>query len=313
MHRLVRVRREPSQGCRDVRGLRVVHVADTADLSDRLQAVWNARERARGLVAIASSSIPAARAAAVAAAAFSRLWAPRISGSAGSGSSAENSIPSRPSPRGTTAMPGPFEDPQLGGTVGLEAAVAVEVIGLEIQHDRYLARERVDVLELERGHLAHDPVGRLDRAERRADVSGDGHVPSCRPEDRAEKLGGRRLAVRPGHADEASAARGEQAPAELDLGPDGDPAAPRLLDERALAGHPGRLDEELDTVEEREVVSRCRASRRSRRRRRRATRAGPPGREPRAREPVDERPSRADVRVVLVEEREAARRRGSRR
>jgi hypothetical protein len=49
--------------------------------------------------------MPAARAAAVAAAAFSRLWRPGIAGSAGSGSSAENSIPGRPLPRGTIAVP----------------------------------------------------------------------------------------------------------------------------------------------------------------------------------------------------------------
>src|SRR5262249_6866392 len=54
---------------------------------------------------IASSQMPAARAAAVAAAAFSRLWTPGMSGSAGSGSSAENAIPSSPKPRGTTLTP----------------------------------------------------------------------------------------------------------------------------------------------------------------------------------------------------------------
>ena len=74
----------------------------------------------RSASAIASSPIPAARAAAVAAAAFSRLCAPRISGSAGSGSSAANSIPSRPSPRGTTFAPRPLEDAQLRVAVGLE-------------------------------------------------------------------------------------------------------------------------------------------------------------------------------------------------
>ena len=81
----------------------------------------------------------------------------------------------------------------------------------------------------------------------------------------------------------------EQAPAELDLRPDGDAAPPRLDDERPLARHARVLDDELDAVQQPKVVLVAElavdshdlvAARLERRR----------GRDARAREPVDERP-----------------------
>ena len=93
---------EPAERRSDVRRLAVVDVADAVALADELEPVRNPG-KAKSADAIASSPIPAARAAAVAAAAFSRLCAPRSSGSAGNGSSAANPIPSRPRPRGTTS------------------------------------------------------------------------------------------------------------------------------------------------------------------------------------------------------------------
>src|SRR5207248_1083699 len=47
-----------------------------------------------------------------------------------------------------------LEDAQLRRPVGLERAVPVEVVRLEIEQDRDVAGELVDVLELERRQLA---------------------------------------------------------------------------------------------------------------------------------------------------------------
>ena len=57
------------------------------------------------------------------------------------------------------------EDAQLRPHVGRERAVAVEVVGRDVQQHRRLGRERERVLELERGRLAHDrrPSGRATR------------------------------------------------------------------------------------------------------------------------------------------------------
>ena len=51
----------------------------------------------------------------------------------------------------------PFEDTELRGAVRVEGAVPVEVVGLEIEEDRNVAGERVDILELEARELADDP------------------------------------------------------------------------------------------------------------------------------------------------------------
>ena len=78
-------------------------------------------------------------------------------------------------------------------------------------------------------------------------VPGDG-----RAQHRAEELARRRLPVRPGDAEDRPFA--EQAVGELDLAPDGDPAAASLGHERRLAGHPRALDEEADAVERRDLL-----------------------------------------------------------
>ena len=191
----------------------------------------------RSASAIASSGTPAARAAAVAAAAFSRLWRPGMSGSAGSASSAENSIPSMPEAARHDLRARALEDAELRVAVGLEGAVPVEVVGLEVEEDGDVAGERVDVLELEARELADDPgVRRRDlrrRRQRPADVAGDLDGPAGGAEDRAEQLGRRRLAVRPRDADRARRRR-EQPVAELDLAPERDAARARAGDERRL-------------------------------------------------------------------------------
>ena len=72
-----------------------------------------------------------------------------ISGSAGSGSSPENSTPASPDPRDHRDS-GALEDPELRCPVGLERPVPVEVIRLQVQPDRHLTAELMNVLELER-------------------------------------------------------------------------------------------------------------------------------------------------------------------
>src|SRR6185312_13063202 len=96
----------------------------------------------------------------------------------------------------------PLEDSQLRVAVGLEGAVPVEMVRLEVEQHCDLAGQLVHVLELKARQLADDERARLDLAvevgQRAADVSR-----GRRLEDRAEQLRGRRLAVRAGDADEA--------------------------------------------------------------------------------------------------------------
>ena len=56
------------------------------------------------------------------------------------------------------------EDLELGGAVGLEGAVAVEVVLGEVEQHRRLGRERLGVLELERGRLGDDVRAWRERA-----------------------------------------------------------------------------------------------------------------------------------------------------
>src|SRR5262249_58028833 len=110
--------------------------------------------------------------------------------------------PAEPQPAWHDPGTRPLEDAQLRVAIGLERAVAVEVVGLEVEEHRDVTYERLDILELERRELANDPVHAADGGERRADVPGNGDVATRRPEDRAEQLGRPRLAVRAGNADD---------------------------------------------------------------------------------------------------------------
>ena len=212
---------------------------------------------------MASSEMPAARAAAAAAAAFSRLCSPGMRGSAGSGSSAANST-RRPSP-GTGPKPARddgdvlgrlvLEDAELGGPVGVEVAVAVEVVGRHVEEHGDARPELVDVLELEARQLADDPGVLRDRAvetgQRAADVAGDRDRLAGRAEDLAQELAGRRLAVRPGDPEERVR---QEARAELDLAPDGHAPRARGGHEGYLARDTGALDQQVHVVDERGVL-----------------------------------------------------------
>ena len=137
-----------------------------------------------------------------------------------------------------------LEDPQLRIPVGLDRAVAVEVVGLEVDEHGDAAAEHVDVLQLEGRELADDELPGLgiDPGQRPADVT---RGPEA--EDRAQELGRRRLAVRAGDADEVDA---EQPVAELDLAPDRDPARPRDADEQLARRDARALHEHVHVVEQ---------------------------------------------------------------
>ena len=170
---------------------------------------------------------PAARAAAVAAAAFARLWRaadPRL-GRERVVVGELDAVAPRPGTAAEAARhdgdvvgPLPLEGPELGSRVGLERPVPVEVVGLEVRQHRDARAERLDVLELERGELAHDPRVRRRRPDegrqRPPDVARDLRRDAGGVENRAEQRRGRRLPVRPRHADERVR---EQSHAELDL------------------------------------------------------------------------------------------------
>ena len=160
---------------------------------------------------------------------------------------------------GGIARPLRREEAQLGVAIRLEAAVAVDVVGLKVEQHGDARREGVDVLELERRGLADDPrvlgdslpaVG--DAGDRPPHVARDLHRPPGGTEDRADQLGGGGLAVGARHGDEGP--RREQPEPELDLAPHGDAAAARLDDERLLARHAGALDEQASAVEQGRVV-----------------------------------------------------------
>ena len=100
------------------------------------------------------------------------------------------------------------EEPALGGEVAAEAAVAVEVVGGEVEEDGDVGLERAGELDLVGGELEDDDHavrGRIEVEDAAADVA-----PTCtgRPaacEDMGGERGGRRLAVRAGDGDDLRA------------------------------------------------------------------------------------------------------------
>ena len=128
--------------------------------------------------------------------------------------------------------------------------MAVEVVGREVEEDRALGREGDAVLELEAGGLADDGRVGVDlagqRGERRADVAGHRDRLAGGPVDVPEQLDGGRLAVGPGHRDEAVRNR---PPGQLQLPDHVDPALQSRRDHRRLPGNPGALDDRPHPIE----------------------------------------------------------------
>ena len=83
-----------------------------------------------------------------------------------------------------------LEDAQLRVAIGLERPMPVEMVGLEVEQDCDVARERHDVLELEARELAHDPRPRLhgqrNFAQGHVLVAGEHGVDARRGEHRAQ-------------------------------------------------------------------------------------------------------------------------------
>jgi hypothetical protein len=128
-------------------------------------------------------------------------------------------------------------------------AVAVEMIGLEVEEDADHGIEGFDVLELKRRELTDDPRGGVDcadeRRQRAAHVARDLDRAIGRAKDLAEQLAGRRLAVRPGYAEDGVR---EELRAQLDLAPDGNTAPARAGDEQCLTRDTRALHDEIDPL-----------------------------------------------------------------
>ncbi len=145
-----------------------------------------------------------------------------------------------------------LEDPQLGGDVAAVAAVPVEVVLRQVEEHAHARTEALDVLELEARELGDDDRLGVHHARHRRqgvpDVAAHGHREAGVAEDGAGELGGRRLAVGAGDADERVA---EEPAGQLDLAPQRHAAMQRLLHDRALVGDPGTLDEKAGVVRKR--------------------------------------------------------------
>ena len=114
-----------------------------------------------------------------------------------------------------------LEDAELRVDVPLERAVAVEVVGLEVEQDGDARAERLDVLELERRELADDPA-RPGRPSRRA----TSRAGRCCPATSTGRPAARKIAPRssdvvvfpfvPGDAEDAGSAS-SRAPSSISL------------------------------------------------------------------------------------------------
>ncbi len=134
-------------------------------------------------------------------------------------------------------------------------AVPIEMIRRDVEQHRGLRRELERVFELERRCLADDRRARLDRlderAERGADVAGDGDRQAGLAMDVADQLRRRRLAVRAGHGDELVL---KQPPGELQLAEHRNPALARRFNDRRLRRNARALHERADVVEQRSPI-----------------------------------------------------------
>ena len=140
-----------------------------------------------------------------------------------------------------------LEDAELRRAVGVEVAVAVQMVRGDVEENGDVRPKVVDVLELEARELADDPAAAVLRlGERPADVPGH-----RRAEHLAEERRSRRLPVRAGDADDR---RREQPRAELDLAPDREPAAACGGHEGRLARNSGALHQQVHVLDERGVL-----------------------------------------------------------
>ncbi len=143
-----------------------------------------------------------------------------------------------------------LEDPRLGQHVGVEAVVAVEMVGRDVEDDGDFGMEALDALELEAGDLQH-VVGvrgriRNQRDGGRADVAAHQHLVSAHADDFAGQRRGGGLAVGAGDGEDVSL---EKPRRQLDFADDGNALRARLLQLRHVAGH-ARADHDQVLVAE---------------------------------------------------------------
>ncbi len=222
-----RERRERAERGRRVGRLRVVDVEDAVDRRDLLDPVRDARQTSGGPRRWRRRK-PRRRAP-------RRSRPPRSRGCARPGSAARPAVDRRRANSTRRASPGTGPNPR--GTTATSSASwrskARSFAAAYASNDPWRSRwsgsrlvrtatagaQRLDVLELEGGELAHDPRAVVDGADERrqrpADVPRDldGHAAGL--EDRAEQRGRRRLPVRPRDAEQRVR---QEAGAELDLG-----------------------------------------------------------------------------------------------
>ena len=116
------------------------------------------------------------------------------------------------------------EDPAFGGGVAFHTAMAVQVVGADVEQYGDIEGDGVHQLELVGRQLQHvgavAPEG-LQRQRRGAEVAADRHRAAGAPENVADQRHGGRFAVGAGHPDVACIAlgAGEQLDVRDDLGP----------------------------------------------------------------------------------------------
>ncbi|MEJ7718387.1 MAG: hypothetical protein WKF31_10640 [Thermoleophilaceae bacterium] len=270
---------DPHAGGLGVGGLRVVDVEDAVAAGHLLEAVRDARERGQRL-ADGLGIDPAGqgrrrrrhRVLEVVVASQADLLGGHQRGSrpleAPVGRSVEVGVPVAEGhpprrarrlerPRGDRDVAGLLarEHPHLRRAIGLERAVAVEVVGRHVEQHRALGREAIGVLELEGGGLADHHGVRLDppdqRRERGAHVPRHPHRDARRAVDGAEQLDRGGLAVRAGHRQEVV---GDQPPRDLELPDHGHAPLPGGADHRSARRDPRALDHRARPVEEVEAA-----------------------------------------------------------
>ena len=146
-----------------------------------------------------------------------------------------------------------IQDARLGRGVSLHAAVAVEVVGRDVENGRHLRRAGHQ-FELEAGQLEDDQVARLDLVqmvdERQADVPAHpglarrldarlGHAPN--------QAGGGGLAGRTGDAHHRA---GDLVHEDLRVVGQRDAAALRFLQDGQAEGHPAGDADQVDAVQQ---------------------------------------------------------------
>ena len=133
-----------------------------------------------------------------------------------------------PVQNGEIVCAGELDGAGLEVDVALEGAVAVEVIGRDVEDHAYVQARALDRLELKARQLQHDPVSwgdLIDAVEHRvADVAADDDRPRAGGEDAAGERGGGGLAIGSGDSDDGARARSKE---QVDLAGHRDAALPR--------------------------------------------------------------------------------------